>query len=306
LKDADFFKHVMHKCFLHTVNGNGNGPKLELAGNANWQRLNVLYQEDKSYVTRYCVLAEDFTLAEKNDSLKFLANFLESCEFKQGQHLPLKKQVYQICMGQINISDESETLVESLKLLEYVSTLRPEEVIKHVPQLTNLIHLLHDDDQIIFFAMECLVEISKWDQFREKIKFNQFFMKCDTILSSRDPVNKPVWAKTMKTTNNLLVVIKKLLMNKIETTEFGKEHVDKNANNSLKRICSTLQEPKYSDNKTTAKKTWDLIQEIKNWDSENPGFDLFPEASSRRRNNNTTTTLHEDTFTPILKNMRID
>jgi len=308
LKDANFFKHVVHKCFLHSANGNGNTPKLELAGNANWQRLNVLYQEDKSYVNRYCVLAEDFTLAEKNDSLKFLANLLESCEFKQGQHLPLKKQVYQICMGQINISDESETLIESLKLLEYVSTLKPEEVIKHVPQLTSLINLVHDDDQVIFFAMECLVEISKWDQFREKIKFSQFFMKCDTILSSREPANKPLWAKTMKTTNNLLVVILKLLRNKIETTEFGKELVDKDSagGNSLKRICSTLQEPKYSENKTTAKKTWDLIQEIKNWDSVNQGFDLFPEASSRRRNNNTTTTLHEDTFTPILKNMRID
>lgn len=312
LKDASFFKHVMHKCFLHSTNGNGNGPKLELANNANWQRLNVLYQEDKSYVNRYCVLAEDFTLAEKMDSLKFLANLLESCEFKRGQHLPLKKQVYKICMSQIDISDESDTLVESLKLLEYVSTLKPEYVTKHVPQLINLINLTHDDDQVMFFAMECLVEISKWDQFRVYLKYNQIFMKADTILSSRDPTIKPVWAKTMRKTNNLLEVILKLLKNKIEMTEFGKKHVEKSsAINSLRRICLTLQEPKYSENKTTAKKTWDLIQEIKNWDSENQGFDLFPAGgSSRRKNNNTTANrefkLHDDTFTPILKNMRID
>lgn len=182
-----------------------------------------------------------------------------------------------------------------------------------MPQLINLINLTHDDDQVMFFAMECLVEISKWDQFRVYLKYNQIFMKADTILSSRDPTIKPVWAKTMRKTNNLLEVILKLLKNKIEMTEFGKKHVEKSsAINSLRRICLTLQEPKYSENKTTAKKTWDLIQEIKNWDSENQGFDLFPAGgSSRRKNNNTTANrefkLHDDTFTPIiLKNMRID
>merc|ERR1712050_799498 len=118
----------------------------------------------------------------------------------------------------------------------FISQFKAEELTGVCDKLIKLVSG-DNNDQIIFYSLECLKEVAKDNNLRKYVNYDELFLNCQIILDARKPTDKKHWQSTMNITNNILSMFVCLALHGIESTEYAKKLKENNTNHSLRLTC---------------------------------------------------------------------